>query len=68
MRAAHLAELVAGTRRRLIEAVAEDVAALVLTDPRVSQARVRVTKPHAPIAADAEVAVEVVRGRGGDGA
>jgi dihydroneopterin aldolase len=63
---ARVAELVAGSRRQLIEAVAEDVAALVLADRRVSRARVRVTKPHAPIAVDAEVAVEVVRGRGGD--
>jgi dihydroneopterin aldolase len=63
---ARVAELVAGSRRQLIEAVAEDVAALVLADRRVSRARVRVTKPHAPIAADAEVAVEVVRARGGE--
>jgi dihydroneopterin aldolase len=60
---ARVAELVAGTRRQLLEAVAEDVAALVLADRRVSQVRVRVTKPHAPIAVDAEVAVELVRGR-----
>lgn len=64
---ARVAELVAGTRRQLLEAVASDVAALVLTDERVLQVRVRVTKPHAPLGVDAEVAVEVVRGRGGDG-
>jgi dihydroneopterin aldolase len=58
-----VAEVVAGRRRKLIEAVAEDVARLVLGDPRVRDVRVRVTKPHAPIAVDAEVSVEVVRGR-----
>jgi dihydroneopterin aldolase len=63
---ARVAELVAGRRRQLIEAVAEDVASLVLDDDRVRQVRVRVTKPHAPLGVDAEVAVEVVRGRGGD--
>jgi dihydroneopterin aldolase len=63
---ARVAELVAGTRRQLLEAVASDVAALVLADQRVLEARVRVTKPHAPIGVDAEVGVEVVRGRGGD--
>lgn len=64
---ARVAELVAGTRRQLLEAVASDVATLVLADERVLQVRVRVTKPHAPLGVDAEVAVEVVRGRGGDG-
>jgi len=66
--AARVAELVARCRRRLIEAVAEDVAGLVLADERVREVRVRVTKPHAPLGVDAQVAVEVVRGRrGGDG-
>lgn len=59
--AGRVAELVAGRPRRLIEAVAEDVAGLVLADERVRQVRVRVAKPHAPLPADAEVAVEVVR-------
>lgn len=63
---ARVAELVAGTRRQLLEAVASDVAALVLADQRVLEVRVRVTKPHAPLGVDAEVAVEVVRGRGSD--
>lgn len=63
---ARVAELVAGTRRQLLEAVASDVAALVLADQRVLEVRVRVTKPHAPLVVDAEVGVEVVRGRGGD--
>jgi len=61
-----VAELVASSRRQLLEAVATDVAELVLADRRVQQVRVRVAKPHAPIRADAEVAVELVRGRGGD--
>jgi dihydroneopterin aldolase len=59
--ASRVAELVAGRPRRLIEAVAEDVAGLVLADERVRQVRVRVAKPHAPLPVDAEVAVEVVR-------
>lgn len=61
-----VAELIAGNRRQLLEAVAADVAELVLADERVLQARVRVTKPHAPIGVDAEVAVEIVRDRGGE--
>jgi dihydroneopterin aldolase len=63
--AGRVAELVAGRPRRLVEAVAEDVAGLVLADGRVREVRVRVAKPHAPLPVDAaEVAVEVVRGRG----
>jgi dihydroneopterin aldolase len=63
---ARVADLVAGSRRQLLEAVAADVADLVLADERVLGVRVRVTKPHAPLGVDAEVAVEVVRGRWGD--
>jgi dihydroneopterin aldolase len=63
---ARVADLVAGKRHQLLEAVASDVADLALADQRVLEVRVRVTKPHAPLGADAEVAVEVVRGRGGD--
>ena len=61
-------ERVTSTRRRLIEAVAEDVAAHVLADPRVLDVRVRVTKPSAPIPVDALVSVEVVRTRRDAGA
>ncbi|HZD37653.1 MAG TPA: dihydroneopterin aldolase [Actinomycetes bacterium] len=60
---ARVAELVATRRRQLLEAVASDVADLALADQRVEQVRVRVAKPHAPIGADAEVAVEVLRAR-----
>jgi len=63
---ARVAELVAGKRRHLLEAVACDVADLALADQRVLEVRVRITKLHAPLGVDAEVAVEVVRGRGGD--
>jgi 7,8-dihydroneopterin aldolase/epimerase/oxygenase len=64
--AGHVAELVAGRPRRLLEAVAEDVASLVLADGRVDEVRVRVAKPRAPLPLDAaEVAVELVRGRDG---
>jgi 7,8-dihydroneopterin aldolase/epimerase/oxygenase len=62
-----VAELVAARRRNLIEAVAQDVADLILADGRVREVRVRVSKPHAPLPVDAEVAVELVRARG-DGA
>jgi dihydroneopterin aldolase len=58
-----VADLVATRRRNLVEAVAQDVADLVLADGRVDEVRVRVTKPHAPLRVDAEIAVEVVRGR-----
>ena len=58
-----VAEIVGGRRRRLLEAVAEDVAQVVLRDPRVRDVRVRVTKPHAPLPVDAEVSVEIVRRR-----
>lgn len=60
---ARVAEAVAARRRQLLEAVASDVADLALADQRVEQVRVRVSKPHAPLGVDAEVAVEVVRGR-----
>jgi dihydroneopterin aldolase len=64
--AGRVAELVGGRPRRLVEAVAEDVASLVLADERVHEVRVRVAKPHAPLPVDAaEVAVELVRGREG---
>jgi dihydroneopterin aldolase len=61
--AGRVAELVGGRRRKLLEAVAEDVAQLVLADERVRQVRVRVTKPQAPLPVDAHVAVEITRGR-----
>jgi 7,8-dihydroneopterin aldolase/epimerase/oxygenase len=64
--AGRVAELVGGRPRRLVEAVAEDVASLVLADERVYEVRVRVAKPHAPLPVDAaEVAVELVRSREG---
>jgi dihydroneopterin aldolase len=61
--AGEIAGLVSSTRRRLIEAVAEDVAAHVLADERVGDVRVRVTKPHAPLPVDAAVSVEIARRR-----
>ena len=61
--AGRVAEVVGGRPRRLLEAVAEDVAQLVLADERVREVRVRVTKPQAPLPADACVAVEITRDR-----
>jgi dihydroneopterin aldolase len=61
--AGRVAELVGGRPRKLLEAVAEDVAQLVLADERVRQVRVRVTKPQAPLPVDAHVAVEITRDR-----
>jgi dihydroneopterin aldolase len=58
-----VADLVATRRRNLVEAVAQDVADLVLADRRVREVRVRVTKPQAPLPVDAVIGVEVVRGR-----
>jgi dihydroneopterin aldolase len=61
--AGRVAELVGGRPRRLLEAVAEDVARLVLADERVRQVRVRVAKPQAPLPVDGCVAVEITRER-----
>ena len=66
--AGRVAEVVGGRPRRLLGAVAEDVAQLVLADERVRQVRVRVTKPQAPLPVDGAVAVEIVRGEVGAGA
>ncbi len=61
--AGRVAELVGGRPRKLLEAVAEDLAQLVLADERVRRVRVRVTKPQAPLPVDATVAVEITRDR-----
>jgi 7,8-dihydroneopterin aldolase/epimerase/oxygenase len=61
--AGRVAEVVGGRPRKLLEAVAEDVAQLVLADERVRMVRVRVTKPQAPLPVDASVAVEITRDR-----
>lgn len=56
-------QVVTGPPRQLIEAVAEDVAAGVLTNSRVKWVRVRLKKPQAPIAGQfAYMAVEIERG------
>jgi dihydroneopterin aldolase len=52
-----------GRPRKLLEAVAEDVAQLVLADERVRQVRVRLTKPQASLPVDGCVAVEITRDR-----
>jgi 7,8-dihydroneopterin aldolase/epimerase/oxygenase len=61
--AGRVAEVVGGRPRKLLEAVAEDLAQLVLADERVRQVRVRVTKPQAPLPVDGSVAVEITRDR-----
>ena len=61
--AGRVAEVVGGRPRKLLEAVAEDVAQLVLADERVRQVRVRITKPQAPLPVDGSVAVEITRDR-----
>lgn len=59
-----VAEAVATTRFDLIERLAGHVADLALSDDRVVAVRVRVAKPHAPLAVDAaEVAVVLRRER-----
>jgi 7,8-dihydroneopterin aldolase/epimerase/oxygenase len=59
------AAVVAGPPRQLIEAVAAEVAAQVLTDPRVGEVEVTLHKPQAPIALPFDdVAVVVRRTRG----
>lgn len=58
-------EIVEGQRYRLIEALAESIAAKVLAEFAVQEVMVRVNKPHAPIPAPFEnVAVEIVREKG----
>ena len=66
--AGRVAELVAGRPRRLLEALAEDLAAAALADARVRGVRVRVANPQAPLPVDGAVAVEIVRGEVGAGA
>jgi dihydroneopterin aldolase len=61
--AGRVAEVVGGRPRKLLEALAEDLAQLVLADRRVRQVRVRVSKPQAPLPVDGGVAVEIVRDR-----
>lgn len=65
--AAAVADRVRRTRFQLIEALAGDVAAMVLDeDDRAVAVSVRVAKPHAPLTVDAaEVAVTVTRRRAG---
>jgi dihydroneopterin aldolase len=59
------AAVVAGPPRRLIEAVATEVAGRVLADPRVAAVEVTLHKPQAPIALPFDdVAVVVRRTRG----
>ena len=59
------AAIVAGPPRRLIEAVATEVAGRVLTDPRVAAVEVTLHKPQAPITLPFDdVAVVVRRARG----
>ncbi|NMO89109.1 dihydroneopterin aldolase [Actinomycetospora sp. TBRC 11914] len=58
------AAVVAGPPRSLIEAVAADVAAVVLDDPRVAGVEVVLHKPQAPIARPFDdVAVHLTRTR-----
>ncbi|ACA58664.1 dihydroneopterin aldolase [Candidatus Desulforudis audaxviator] len=55
-------------RYRLLEAVAEAVAAAVLSSFPVDEVRVRVRKPHAPVRGRFKYfAVEITRRRGGTG-
>ncbi|WP_455904246.1 dihydroneopterin aldolase [Microbacterium sp.] len=59
-----VAEVVAGEPVNLIETLAERIAAVALTDPRVHSATVTVHKPHAPIPLTfSDVAVTVHRAR-----
>jgi dihydroneopterin aldolase len=61
--AGRVAEVVGGRPRRLLEALAEDLAQLGLADERVRRVRVRVTKPEAPLPVDGSAAVEITRER-----
>lgn len=59
-----VAALIEGESRSLIEALAGDIARLVLADERVRSVRVRVAKPQALLGRDGQVAAEVVRAQG----
>ncbi|GHI00848.1 dihydroneopterin aldolase [Neobacillus kokaensis] len=58
-------EIVEGTPYKLVEAVAEKIAASILTDfPLVKEVMVKVIKPDPPIPGHYQsVAVEIIRGR-----
>jgi dihydroneopterin aldolase len=62
-------EVMEGTRRNLLEALAEAIAARLLSEFPVASTRVRVSKLAPPIkgAVLAEASVEVYRQRGGPG-
>ncbi|MGL4757357.1 MAG: dihydroneopterin aldolase [Aeromonadaceae bacterium] len=53
--------LVQSAPHELVETVAERVAALILRDFAVPRVKVRVTKPHAVLAARGGVGVEIIR-------
>jgi 7,8-dihydroneopterin aldolase/epimerase/oxygenase len=58
-------QVVEGPPRKLLETVAEEIAARLLQGALVDEVRVRVTKPEPPIAgATGAVGVEIVRRRG----
>lgn len=62
--AERLAAIVAGEPVRLIETLADRLAAACLADPRVAAATVTVHKPQAPISLEfADVAVTLTRSR-----
>jgi dihydroneopterin aldolase len=61
--AAAAAALVGSTSHDLLEAVAGDLAELVMRDARVSAVTVTVTKPSAPLPVDAQVSVQLTRTR-----
>ncbi|HEV8557836.1 MAG TPA: dihydroneopterin aldolase [Actinophytocola sp.] len=64
--AARAAEIVGGEPRRLIEAVAGEIAADIMADSRVHAAEVTIHKPDAPIPLSfTDVAVTVRRSRRG---
>lgn len=61
--AEQLAQAVAGTQFRLLEALAGHLAALAVQDPRVAAATIRVAKPQASVAVDLDEVAVVVRRR-----
>ncbi|MDE0023889.1 MAG: dihydroneopterin aldolase [Spirochaetaceae bacterium] len=60
--AGQVRELIVSGRYRLLEAMAEDLAACVLRDPRAARVRVTIRKPAA-IAGARDAGVEIVRER-----
>jgi 7,8-dihydroneopterin aldolase/epimerase/oxygenase len=61
---AKIQSLIQTVKYKLIEKLANEIAAIVLTSPQVQQVRVRLTKPNPPIPNfSGQIVLEMTRGR-----